>query len=120
MLLGKTDKARAALQARSPALNAMDRRLLILSDGERSRDSLLAMFGADVGASIDRLVREVREKPGGFLELGTCSGAEKTLAAELVTVSADDDPVRLAARFASGVLGSGVSAAKARRKNSRS
>ena len=41
MLLAKTDKARTALQARSPALNAMDRRVLIVSDGERSRDALL-------------------------------------------------------------------------------
>lgn len=72
MLLGKTDKARAALQARSRALNAMDRRLLILSDGERSRESLLAMFGAGVGASIDRLVQEgylsARPKPGAIAQ----------------------------------------------------
>ena len=62
MLLGKTDKARAALQARTPALTAMDRRLLILSDGQRSRDSLLAMFGAGAGANIERLLGE------GYLE----------------------------------------------------
>ena len=61
-LLGKTEMARAALQARSPALNAMDRRLLILSDGQRSRESLLAMFGTEVASNIERLLQE------GYLE----------------------------------------------------
>lgn len=56
--LAKTDKARVALQARSPALSAMDRRLLILSDGQRDADVLLAMFGADVAANLERLLRE--------------------------------------------------------------
>jgi hypothetical protein len=62
MLLAKTDKARTALQMRSPALSAMDRRVLIVSDGERSREALLAMFGNEAAANIERLLRE------GYLE----------------------------------------------------
>jgi hypothetical protein len=62
MLLAKTDKARTALQMRSPALSAMDRRVLIVSDGERSREALLAMFGNEAAANIERMLRE------GYLE----------------------------------------------------
>lgn len=67
-LPGKTEKARAALQSRSPALNAMDRRLLILSDGKRSREALLALFGVDAAANLDRLLQE------GYLEARAAPG----------------------------------------------
>lgn len=81
MLLGKTDKGRTVLESRSDALNARDRRLLILSDGQRSRESLLAMFGADAAESLDRLLRE------GYLvaraEPGMLSQAAGMLAARL-------------------------------------
>jgi len=68
MLLGKTDKGRSALESRSDALSARDRRLLILCDGQRSRESLLAMFGADAAEGLDRLLRDgylvARQEPG--------------------------------------------------------
>lgn len=90
MLLAKTDKARTALQARSPALNAMDRRVLIVSDGERSRDALLAMFGNGAAANIERLLRE------GYLEAvqrpGMFAQAASGLAAMLRSERMDREP----------------------------
>lgn len=59
MRLGKTGKARLALDAvKAGGLDLRDRRILILADGKRTRAELLALLGADSGASIDRLVRE--------------------------------------------------------------
>lgn len=84
MLLAKTDKARTALQARSPALNAMDRRVLIVSDGERSRDALLAMFGKEAATNIERLLREgyleAVQRPGMFAQ--AASGLASMLRSE--------------------------------------
>lgn len=91
MLLAKTDKARTALQARSPALNAMDRRVLIVSDGERSRDALLAMFGNGASENIERLLRE------GYLEAvqrpGMFAQAASGLASMLRSERTDREPV---------------------------
>lgn len=90
MLLAKTDKGRTALQARSPALNAMDRRVLIVSDGERSRDALLGMFGNGAAANIERLLRE------GYLEAvqrpGVFAQAASGLAAMLRSERTDGEP----------------------------
>ena len=59
MQLGKTEKARLALDAvKAGGLDLRDRRVLILADGKRTRAELQALLGADSGASIDRLVRE--------------------------------------------------------------
>ena len=70
MRLGKTGKARLALDAvKAGGLDLRDRRILILADGKRTRAELLALLGADSGASIDRLVRE------GYLAEGR--GAER-------------------------------------------
>jgi hypothetical protein len=91
MLLAKTDKARTALQTRSPALNAMDRRVLIVSDGERSRDALLAMFGNEAAANIERLLRdgylEAVQRPGMFAQ------AASGLASMLRSERTDREPV---------------------------
>lgn len=48
MRLQKTDRARSALVQHGPDLSAHDRRLLILSDGKRSLDDIVALLGADV------------------------------------------------------------------------
>jgi len=59
MRLGKTVKARDALAAgKSGALDLRDRRILILADGQRTRDEVTAMLGADSAHAIDRLLRE--------------------------------------------------------------
>ena len=94
MLLAKTDKARTALQARSPSLNAMDRRVLIVSDGERSRDALLAMFGNDAAANIERLLREgyleAVQRPGMLAQ--AASGLASMLRSERTGRDAVDAP----------------------------
>ena len=59
MRLGKTERARAALEnAKAAGLDLRDRRILILADGKRTRGDLLALLGADCGTALDRLVRE--------------------------------------------------------------
>ena len=59
MLLNKTGKARAALQAGTAAgLALADRRVLILVDGRRSLDQLVGMLGTGILPTIDRLLRE--------------------------------------------------------------
>lgn len=59
MLLNKTEKARAVLQAGPAAgLSLADRRILILVDGRRSLDQLAAMLGTAILPAIDRLLRE--------------------------------------------------------------
>jgi hypothetical protein len=59
MRLEKTGKAREALAAVTRgAVDLRDRRILILADGQRTRDELAAMLGGDSRLSIDRLVRE--------------------------------------------------------------
>ena len=56
MQLQKTEKARAALLQRGPELNLQDRRLLILSDGQRSVDDIVALLGADARPALLRLL----------------------------------------------------------------
>ena len=59
MRLGKTERARAALEsAKAAGLDLRDRRILILADGKRTRGDLLALLGSDCGTALDRLVRE--------------------------------------------------------------
>jgi hypothetical protein len=58
MQLQKTDKAREALAAgKAGAVEMRDRRILILADGRRTRDELLAMLGAEARPAIERLVQ---------------------------------------------------------------
>jgi hypothetical protein len=59
MRLGKTERARAALEnAKAAGLDLRDRRILILADGKRTRGDLLALLGVDHGTAVDRLVRD--------------------------------------------------------------
>src|SRR4249919_3085409 len=59
MLLNKTDKARDALGAGpSAVLTLQERRILILTDGKRSLNQVMAMLGADILPAIDRLMRD--------------------------------------------------------------
>jgi len=59
MRLGKTVKARDALAVgKAGALDLRDRRILILADGQRTREEVTAMLGADSAHAIDRLLRE--------------------------------------------------------------
>lgn len=58
MLLNKTTRARDALQAGSSAgLSLLERRILILTDGKRSLNEVMALLGTDVLPAIDRLLR---------------------------------------------------------------
>lgn len=58
MLLNKTALARDALQAGSAAgLSLQERRILIMTDGKRSLNEVMALLGADILPVIDRLIR---------------------------------------------------------------
>ena len=59
MQLLKTDKARTALAANaSGQLSLGQRRILILTDGRRSIEDIMAMLGAQILGDLDLLVRE--------------------------------------------------------------
>jgi hypothetical protein len=59
MLLNKTDKARAALHdSRDAGLSLHERRVLILTDGKRTLNDVMAMLGPDILPAIDRLLRD--------------------------------------------------------------
>ena len=75
MLLNKTGKARDALGAGSSAgLSLQERRILILTDGKRSLNEVMAMLGADILPAMDRLMRE-----------GYIAGAAPKQAADIMT-----------------------------------
>jgi hypothetical protein len=68
MLLNKTALARDALQAGSSAgLSLQDRRILIMTDGKRSLNEVMALLGADILPAIDRLIR------AGYIDDGRTS-----------------------------------------------
>lgn len=58
MQLHKTEKARAALQRRTGMLSMQERRILILSDGQRSLDDIAGLLGATARPVALRLVEE--------------------------------------------------------------
>ena len=58
MQLHKTDKARSALLERTQTLSAQDRRILILSDGQRSLDDIVGLLGSPARPAVLRLVEE--------------------------------------------------------------
>jgi hypothetical protein len=65
MLLHKTEQARAALSdTTSGALSLHQRRILILTDGKRSINDLMAMLGHDILGDIDAMMR------AGYLATG--------------------------------------------------
>ena len=58
MLLNKTALARDALQAGASAgLSLQERRILIMTDGKRSLNEVMALLGTDILPAIDRLIR---------------------------------------------------------------
>ncbi|WP_119717194.1 hypothetical protein [Cognatilysobacter tabacisoli] len=63
MRLAKTDRARAALHARDPAISVIERRVLILCDGNRSDGDVGTLLGADAAPAIARLLA------AGYLQL---------------------------------------------------
>lgn len=70
MLLHKTEQARAALSdTRSSDLSLHHRRILILTDGKRSINDLMAMLGNDILGDIDALMR------AGYLATTNAQGA---------------------------------------------
>lgn len=70
MLLHKTELARTALSdTRSSDLSLHHRRILILTDGKRSINDLMAMLGNDILGDIDALMR------AGYLATASVQGA---------------------------------------------
>lgn len=59
----KTDSGREALRLRDPALNARDRQILVLANGERAFQELAGMVGLGGAAAMERLAEL------GFLSL---------------------------------------------------
>lgn len=56
--LDKSDKGRSAMLERSGGMSMLERRALILCDGKRGRDHLVALLGPDVLPGLERLLRE--------------------------------------------------------------
>lgn len=78
MLLHKTEQARAALSdTKSGALSLHERRILILTDGKRSINDLMAMLGHDILGDIDALMR------AGYLTAGDAPAARAATGAGL-------------------------------------
>lgn len=70
MLLHKTERARTALSdTRSGDLSLHHRRILILTDGKRSINDLMAMLGSEILGDIDALMR------AGYLATADAQGA---------------------------------------------
>lgn len=57
MQLHKTELARSALGERAGDISIRERRILILSDGQRSMEDIAALLGAEARASVLRLVQ---------------------------------------------------------------
>jgi hypothetical protein len=75
MLLHKTERARTALSdTRSGDLSLHHRRILILTDGRRSINDLMAMLGNDILGDIDALMR------AGYLATADAQGARGGIA----------------------------------------
>jgi hypothetical protein len=68
----KTEKARSALRDRPSDLTALERRVLILSDGARDADALAALLGTSVHTAMPRLLRD------GYLVDGDATAAPVT------------------------------------------
>ena len=68
MALCKTERGRTALQAHSTSgLSLAERRVLILCDGRRHRDDIVALLGADALSMLERLLQD------GYLTLETAT-----------------------------------------------
>lgn len=54
----KTDQAREALRTRAAGLGAIERHVLIVSNGERTREEIAGMLGDAARVALDRLYRD--------------------------------------------------------------
>lgn len=77
----KTESGREALRQRDPALNARDRQILVLANGERAFQELAGMVGVGGAAAVERLAGL------GFLNLAQPAAA--AAAAARVTAPAE-------------------------------
>ncbi|WP_271008029.1 hypothetical protein [Paucibacter sp. B51] len=79
----KTDSGREALRLRDPALNARDRQILVLANGERAFQELAGMVGLGGAAAMERLAEL------GFLSLEppVAPASTASSAAHAVTVA---------------------------------
>ena len=133
MLLHKTERARAALSdTRSGDLSLHHRRILILTDGKRSINDLMAMLGSEILGDIDALMR------AGYLATADAPGArsawglgqrlreaasrlrpasEEAIAAPARPALVESAPATTSAppRPAEGTIGSAAGAASTRR-----
>lgn len=89
MALGKTERGRTALQAHSTSgLTLAERRVLILCDGRRHRDDIVALLGADALSMLERLLQD------GYLTLdGVAPSTPRLVASEGRSI---DTPVAVA------------------------
>ncbi len=83
----KTEKARSALRDRPSDLNALERRILILSDGVRDAGALAVLLGASVHTAMPRLLRD------GYLVDGDATIAPVVPATQPHSVAAGTAPV---------------------------
>ena len=75
MQLHKTELARSALGERAGGISVRDRRILILSDGQRSMEDIAALLGAEARGSVLRLVQ------AGYLRVSDASAPAAIVAA---------------------------------------
>lgn len=88
MALCKTERGRTALQAHSTSgLSLAERRVLILCDGRRYRDDIVALLGPDAVSMLERLLQE------GYLALENTAPATPRLVTVAGTAVATPPPV---------------------------
>lgn len=115
MLLHKTEQARAALSdTTSGALSLHHRRILILTDGKRSINDLMAMLGHDILGDIDALLRAgylaTSAAPHARAAAGAGLGQRlREAASRLRPAGAEADPVAARSGIdATGTTGAGT------------
>jgi len=69
MALTKTEMGRALLQQHSATLSLAERRALILCDGKRNRDEVVALLGPAALTALERLLDEGYLSPTGSTQL---------------------------------------------------
>ncbi len=76
MLLNKTALAHSALQAGSSAgLSLAERRILIVTDGKRTLNEVMAMLGPDILPAIDRLLKDGYIRPADAKDTAAVASA---------------------------------------------
>lgn len=103
MALTKTEKGRALLQQHSATLSLAERRALILCDGKRNRDEVVALLGPTALTALERLLdegylslTEITQSPPRLVSVRSTPIAPKT---EATTASAPmPSPARVTSR----------------------